>query len=70
MLGRGPRPGVERSGTPGTAHPGTTARGAGDSPEIMVTTVARSAGWHYLWTITWGSAALHPRLYAFTRFAG
>jgi len=35
MLGRGPRPGVERSGTPGSLEYQGRARGVGDSRFIV-----------------------------------
>jgi hypothetical protein len=37
---------------------------------MTVNTIARSAGWQYLLILTWGSAALHPRLYAVARYRG
>ena len=70
LAGDSIKPGVERSGTPGTANRRTAARVAADSPEITVNTVARSAGCHYHEPSTWGSAALHPRLYAVARYRG
>jgi len=66
MLGRGPRPGVERSGTPGLLEYQGRARGVGDSRFI----ISEWRRWRYrtlraldasYWSSTWGSAALHPR---------
>src|SRR5438132_3992219 len=71
MLGWGPRPGVEHSRTPGTADRRTAVRVAADSPRNPVNTVARSRGLAFsLGLLTWGSAALHPRLYAVARYRG
>ena len=54
------KPGVKRSGTPGPAtqkdpQPAERATAANTG-----NTVARSAGWYYLSTITWGSLRFTP----------
>ena len=61
------KPGVERSGTPGGVDSKKpSAREAGD----RFRAAARFARFFKRMKSTWGSAALHPRLYACTRFAG
>src|SRR5882724_10345436 len=61
------KPGVERSGTPGSVG------GERKEPAKWATAGALShasrAQFHYL-SLSWGSASLHPRLYASTRSAG
>jgi len=72
MLGWGPRPGVERSGTPGSLWCEERAREVGDSYSLYsaVSAFARFARSAFLSVVTWGFASLHPRLYAYTRSAG
>ena len=70
MLGRGPRPGVKRSGTPGDCPKIMPARGAGDSGHHDFRAVACSAGCGPWMCCSWGSATLHPRLYAIARYRG
>jgi hypothetical protein len=49
---------------------GFLTRIAGNSSEITVNSVARSAGFLVLLDqLSWGSATLHPRLYAAVRSA-
>ncbi len=79
------KPGVERSGTPGSQQRRTRARETGGShlrgarySERQLgyqslndgSAIARFAGWVLALFRSWGSAPLHPRLYAFTRSAG
>ena len=61
---------MERSGTPGTADRRTTARVAADSAEVSKHYRPPRGLEHYSWILTWGSAALHPRLYAVDRYRG
>ena len=66
------KPGVERSGTPGRIEGMIRAHKVGDSSlvERRPMTVARFTGLEFTYVSTWGSAVLHPRLYALARFAG
>ncbi len=60
MLGRRPRPGVERSGTPGTVNWNSRARGAGGSPGTrQALSPAPRAG--YLWTTNLGFRCAPPQ---------
>ena len=75
MLGRGPRPGVEWSGTPGSVEYEVAAREVGDSVFILsefryllYRTLSRAGS--FLMVATWGSAPLHPRLYAIAALRG
>ncbi|HEY8188469.1 MAG TPA: hypothetical protein VIF64_20535 [Pyrinomonadaceae bacterium] len=76
------KPGVERSGTPGhvTKQKCEPAK-AGDSFRFNVSEFINSLTWNgtvdrsavclvLIFPITWGSAALHPRLYALARYRG
>jgi hypothetical protein len=64
------KPGVKRSGTPGDCPKIMPARGAGDSGYHDFRAVARSAGCGRWVCSSWGSATLHPRLYAIARYRG
>jgi hypothetical protein len=64
------KPGVKRSGTPGDCPKIRPARGAGDSGYHDFKAVARSAGCGPWMCCSWGSATLHPRLYAIARYRG
>ena len=64
------KPGVKRSGTPGDCPKIMPARGAGDSGYHDFRAVARSAGCGPWMCCSWGSATLHPRLYAIARYRG
>ena len=55
---------------PRNCRPKDRSPRSGRQTEITINTVARSAGWHGFGLLTWGSAALHPRLYAFARYRG
>src|SRR5262245_42148592 len=72
-------PGVERSGTPGRWRNHTSSPRSGRLLfvtrhfmiiEIGPIAVARFAGWDDKPLRTWGSAALHPRLYSAARVRG
>src|SRR6266516_4321588 len=69
------KPGVERSGTPGSLTQNTfSARGVVDSGlgtnvNHDDSTAGRSVDCEYGDHVPWGSASLHPRLYAVGRFA-
>ena len=70
VAGGSVKPGVERSGTPGISAEISPAREVGDSP-CEFRAVARFAGCGYFETrVSWGSAALHPRLYATAQLRG
>jgi hypothetical protein len=68
------KPGVERSGTPGSSKYTRKAREVGDRPFIKMNrrfwAIARFARSFYSGSSTWGFASLHPRLYASARSAG
>jgi hypothetical protein len=69
LLGWGPRPGVKRSGTPGDCPKIMPARGAGDSVYRDFGAIARAGCGRWVCS-SWGSATLHPRLYAIARCRG
>jgi len=66
------KPGVERSGTGGSHLRGArySERQLGYQSLNDGSAIARFAGWVLALFRSWGSAPLHPRLYAFTRSAG
>jgi len=59
------KPGVKRSGTPGSWWHENASLRSGRQPYRLGLSV-RSISY---WSVTWGSASLHPGLYAFTREA-
>jgi hypothetical protein len=62
------KPGVKRSGTP--AIESARARDAGDSLYITASLPPAPRARFFFGLQTWGSAALHPRLYAIACSAG
>jgi len=75
MLGRGPRPGVERSETPGSStQKNCRARGAAEGgcyyKNALIRLSAAPRASNNLDNVSWGSASLHPRLYAIARYRG
>ena len=70
VAGNSIKPGVERSGTPGAADPRITARGAGDRLEFTLKRLSPAPRASIAFGFNWGSAALHPRLYAIARYRG
>jgi len=70
VAGESVKPGVERSGTQELWTERPQPAVAGDSPEVTPHRRQLSRAGIIFGLLTWGSAALHPRLYAFARYRG